>query len=275
MSLGTPENIRILQTKLYEKAKKEPGYRFYSLYDKVHRKDILEYAYGRVRANRGASGVDGMTFEDIEQGGLESWIQGLEKELMEKRYRPEAVKRVWIPKPDGSKRPLGIPTIRDRVAQMAAMIVLGPIFEADFGEEMYGYRENRSALGAVREVHERLKQGYTDVVDADLTQYFDTIPHAELMRSLAKRISDGEILALIKKWLKVPIEEEDERGRKMRTGGKKRSRGTPQGGVLSPLLANIYMNRFLKAWRGWKMEEKLRAKVIIYADDFVILCLSD
>lgn len=271
MSLATPEKIRILQRKLYEKAKKEPEYRFYSLYDKVYRRDILEQAYKLAKANKGAAGVDGKSFEDIESKGLESWIRALQEDLQTKRYRPEVVRRVWIPKVDGGLRPLGIPTIRDRVVQTAAMLVTEPIFEADFSDEMYGYRPKRNAMEAVKRVHEALKEGYTEVVDADLEQYFESIPHAWLMKSVARRICDSEMLSLIHQWLKVPVEEEDETGRKRRTGGKDNRRGTPQGGVVSPMLANIYMNRFLKAWRGWKMEEKLGAKVVAYADDFVIL----
>jgi RNA-directed DNA polymerase len=179
-----------------------------------------------------------------------------------------------IPKPGGKERPLGIPTIRDRVVQTAAVLAMGPIFEADFSPQMHGYRPNRSALGAVREVHQALQQGYTDVVDADLTRYFDSIPHSDLMKSVAQRVSDGTMLALVRMWLKAPVEERDPKnkgGSRRRTGGTRNTRGTPQGGVASPLLANIYMNRYLKGWRQWKMGEKLTAKVVNYADDFVIL----
>lgn len=272
MSLATPEAIRNLQRKLYAKAKSEPKFRFYSLYDKVWRRDILTHGFRMAQANKGAPGVDGVTFEQIEAMGAEDWIGKLQKDLREGTYRPEAVRRVYIPKPGGGRRPLGIPTVRDRVAQTAALIVLEPIFEADFPEEMYGYRPNRSAQQAVGAVHQALKEGYTDVVDADLSKYFDTIPHADLLRSVARRVSDGRILHLLKLWLKAPVEETDEKGRKRRTGGRKQGRGTPQGGVISPLLANIYMNRYLRAFRERGLGEELQAKVVSYADDFVILC---
>ncbi len=272
MSLATPEKIRSLQRKLYVKAKSEPKYRFYLLYDKVYRTDMLAHAYQVAKANKGAPGVDGITFEQIEAEGVEGWVQRLQEELRTETYRPEAVRRVYIPKPGGGERPLGIPTVRDRVVQTAAMLVLSPIFEAEFSDEMYGYRPNRSAQQAVAVVHQALKEGYREVVDADLTKYFDTIPHAELLRSVARRVSDGKVLHLLKLWLKTPIEETDERGRKRRSGGRDHARGTPQGGVVSPLLANIYMNRFLRAFRERGMGEALKAKVVSYADDFVILC---
>jgi RNA-directed DNA polymerase len=270
--LATPETIRSLQKKLYVKAKKEPEFRFYSLYDKVHRRDILEHAYRKAKANRGASGVDKETFESIEAKGLEKWLGTLQEELRTKRYRAQPVRREYIPKPGGGQRPLGIPTIRDRVVQTAAVLVMSPIFEADFNPQMYAYRPGRSAHDAIGEVHKALKQGYTDVVDADLTRYFDRIPHSELLKSVARRVSDGAMLRLIRMWLKVPVEEQDQAGRGRRTGGKANTRGTPQGGVASPMLANIYMNRYLKGWRKWKMGERLRAKVVNYADDFVVLC---
>ena len=212
-----------------------------------------------------------MTFEDIEAAGLEEWLAGLGKELREKTYKPSPVRRVMIPKPGGGERPLGIPTIRDRVVQTAAKLVLEPIFEADFEDSAYGYRPGRSAQDAVRRVHESLCEGYTDVVDADLCRYFDTIPHSELMQSVARRISDRHMLALIKSWLKVPVEERDERGNRRMTGGKKSRRGTPQGGVISPLLANIYMHRYLRAWKERGKGEQYRARIVVYADDFVIL----
>ena len=272
MSLTSPEEIRSLQRNLYAKAKKEPDFRFYSLYDKVYRTDILAHAYLLAKANKGAEGVDGMTFEAIEILGLGEWLIRLQEDLRTRRYKPEAVRRMMIPKPGGGERPLGIPTIRDRVAQTAVSLVLTPIFEADFGEDMYGYRPKRNAQDAVKAVHQALKEGYTDVVDGDLSKYFDTIPHFELLRSVARRVSDGAMLHLIKLWLKVPVEETDKAGRKRRTGGRRNTKGTPQGGVISPLLANIYMNRFLKAWRERGMGQRLRAKVVVYADDFVILC---
>src|SRR5581483_5290276 len=271
MSLETPIKIRMLQRKLYQKAKAEPNYRFYLLYDKMWREDILRHSYELAKANNGAPGVDGQSFDQIESEGREKWLEGIRKELRDKTYRPQGVQRVMIPKPDGGERPLGIPTIRDRVVQTAAKLLVEPIFEADLDRHAYGYRPKRSAKDAIEEVHELLRAGYTDVVDADLSKYFDTIPHSELMQCVARRISDGDLLHLIKMWLKVPVEERDETGKRHRTGGKENTRGTPQGGVISPLLANIYMNRFLKYWRITGRSEAFKAAVICYADDFVIL----
>jgi RNA-directed DNA polymerase len=198
MSLQTPESIRRLQRKLYLKAKAEPAFRFYLLYDKICREDILRHAYALARANRGAPGVDGLTFTTIDAAGLEEWLSGLRKDLVGKTYRPEPVRRVMIPKPGGGERPLGIPTIRDRVVQTAAKLVLEPIFEADLDPAAYGYRPRRSGADAIKEVHALLCRGYTDVVDADLSKYFDTIPHQDLMRSVARRIVDRHVLQLIK-----------------------------------------------------------------------------
>jgi len=271
MSLETPSKIRRLQRKLYRKAKDEPAYRFYLLYDKVYREDILAHAYELAKANRGAPGVDGQTFEGIEAQGLEKWLKELGNELRARRYKPQPVRRVMIPKPGGGERPLGIPTIRDRVVQTAAKLVLEPIFEADLEPCAYGYRPQRSAQDAIRKVHELLCAGYTEVVDADLSKYFDTIPHRALMQSVARRIVDQEVLRLIKAWLKAPVEERDERGNRRITGGKGSARGTPQGGVVSPLLANLYMNRFLKYWRITERGKVFRAQVVNYADDFVVL----
>ena len=271
MSLIEPEKIRTLRKKLYQKAKREPEARFYSLYDKVYRDDILEYAWRLCRANGGAPGVDGERFEDIESRGLEEWLRARKEELHQKTYKPDPVRRVLIPKRGGGDRPLGIPTIRDRVVQTAAKLLLEPIFEADLEPNAYGYRPKRSARDAVQKVHESLCQGYQDVVDADLTKYFDMIPHADLMKSVARRVSDRWMLKLIKMWLKVAVEERDEQGKRRMTGGKKSKRGTPQGGVISPLLANLYMNRFLKMWRQRGKGQEYRAKLINYADDFVIL----
>ena len=271
MSLGTPEKIRSLQRKLYVKAKAEPAFRFYVLYDKICRTDILLHAYKLARFNAGAPGVDGVTFEQIEASGLEAWLAGLREELAAKTYRPDPVRRVAIPKTGGGERMLGIPTIRDRVVQTAATIVLEPIFEADFEDTAYGYRPRRGAIAAVKEVHRHICRGYTDVVDADLSRYFDTIPHSDLLRSVARRVVDRNVLRLIKMWLKAPIEERDADGTRRMSGGKSSTRGTPQGGVASPLLANIYMNRFLKHWRHSGAGEAFRAHVVSYADDFVIL----
>jgi RNA-directed DNA polymerase len=271
MSLTTPESIRRLQRKLYSKAKAEPAYRFYLLYDKIYRSDMLEHAWRLCRSNGGAAGVDGVTFEMIEADGWERWLGDLRTELVAKTYRPAAVRRVLIPKPGGGERALGIPTIRDRVVQTAAKLVLEAIFEADFEDSAYGYRPGRGGLGAIKEVHRRVLQGYTDVVDADLSKYFDTIPHQELMRSVARRIVDRHVLRLIKLWLRAPVEERDGDGGRRLTGGRKNTRGTPQGGVISPLLANLYMNRFLKHWRQQDCSRTFQAHVVSYADDFVIL----
>jgi RNA-directed DNA polymerase len=273
MRLKTPDKLRRLQEALYAKAKREPGCRFYLLYDKIWRQDVLEHAYALCRSNGGAPGVDGQTFADVEAYGRERWLDELREEVKTERYRPEAVRRVMIPKPGGvGERPLGIPTVRDRVVQTAAKLILEPIFEADFDDAAYGYRPGRGALDAVAKVHRALDARQTEVVDADLTQYFDQIPHAALMRCVARRVSDGKVLRLVKAWLKAPIEERDARGGRRRTGGKKATRGTPQGGVASPLLANVYMHRFIKAFRAHGLDVKHRAELVVYADDFVILC---
>src|ERR1700758_4772779 len=221
MSLVTPEKIRTLQRKLYCKAKAEPAFRFYVLYDKICREDILRHAYVLARGNAGAPGVDGVTFAAIEASGLEAWLAGLREELVSKTYRPSPVRRGMIPKPNGGgERPLGIPTIRDRVVQTAAKLVLEPIFEADFEDNAYGYRPARGAVDAVKEVHRLICRGYTDVVDADLSRYFDSIPHNELLKSVARRVADGSVLRLIKLWLKAPIEERDADGTRRMSGGK-------------------------------------------------------
>jgi RNA-directed DNA polymerase len=272
MSLRTPDKIRILQRKLYLKAKAEPDYRFYLLYDKIYREDVLHHAYDLMRTNDGAPGVDGVCFAMIEEQGREEWLSSIRKELQETTYRPAPVRRVMIPKPGGKgERPLGIPTIRDRTVQAAAKLVLEPIFEADLDPSAYGYRPKRSGLDAVKEVHALVCRGYTDVVDADLSKYFDTIPHRELMQSVARRIVDRNALRLIKMWLKTPVEERDENGSRRMSGGKRSTCGTPQGGVASPLLANVYMNRFLKYWRSSGRDRAYQAQVVSYADDFVIL----
>lgn len=204
MSLSTPDSVRKLQRALYAKAKGAPGFRFYTLYDKVYRADVLDFAYRCCRSNGGAAGVDGQTFEDIESYGLDRWLGELTGTLREKSYRPQAIRRTYIPKPDGSQRPLGIPTIRDRVVQTAARLVIEPIFEADLPDEQYAYRPQRSALDAVNAVHRLVISGHTEVVDADLSGYFDTIPHAELLKSVARRISDRHLLHLIKDVVDCP-----------------------------------------------------------------------
>ena len=272
VSLETPDGVRRLQRKLYVKAKQEPEYRFYLLYDKVHRDDILTHAYRLSRAARGAAGVDGLTFDDIEAAGVERWLAALGKELREQTYRPAPVRRVMIPKPGGGERPLGIPTIRDRVAQTAAKLVLEPIFEADFEDSAYGYRPRRSAHDAVRAVHTALCEGYTDVVDADLSKYFDTIPHHELLQSVARRVEDRHVLRLVKMWLKVPVEERDERGRRRMSGGKRSTRGTPQGGVISPLLANLFLHY---AFDRWMAKQYQQLSFERFADDAIVHCRTE
>jgi group II intron reverse transcriptase/maturase len=273
MSLVPPQTVWKLQTALHTKAKAAPGYRFYALYDKLYRRDVLLHAYRCCRANQGAPGVDGQSFDDIEEYGLDRWLDALTQSLGDKSYRPDPVKRVWIPKPDGNRRPLGIPTIRDRVVQMAAVLVMQPIFEADLPEEQFGYRPGKSALQAVETVQGHLDAGYTEVVDADLSGYFDSIPHAELMKSVARRISDRHLLHLLKMWLEAPVEETNERGRKQRTTrNRDEGRGTPQGGVVSPLLANLYMRRFIVGWKHNGHEQRLQARIVNYADDFVMCC---
>lgn len=274
MLLTTPDVIRTLQRKLYTKAKQEPAYRFYALYDKVWRADILMFAYRLVRANKGSPGVDGVNFEDIDATiGIDKFLSELAQDLKDKTYHPSPVRRVMIPKADGSQRPLGIPTIRDRVAQMAVKLVIEPIFEADFCPNSYGFRPKKSAHDAVDEIAEALHQGYTQIIDADLSKYFDSIPHAKLLAVVAERIVDGAILHLVKLWLKAPVIEEDKDGTKKNVGGgKANSKGTPQGGVISPLLSNCYLHLLDRIWEKHRLRWKLKARIVRYADDFVVLC---
>jgi len=273
MSLTTPPSVQKLQTALHDKAKGSPNFRFYALYDKVHRQDVLAFAYECCKANGGAAGVDGQTFEDIEEYGVGKWLDELAQELRRRTYQPQPVRRVWIPKPDGKQRPLGVPVIKDRVAQTAAVLVLEPIFEADLQPEQYAYRANRSALDAVRHVHQLLNTGHGQIVDADLSGYFDSIPHADLLKSVARRIVDGAMLHLVKMWLEAPVEETDEHGKKHRsTRNRDDGTGTPQGAPISPLLSNLYMRRFVLGWKKLGYEKRLGARIVNYADDLVICC---
>src|SRR5579863_144082 len=274
MSLATPtKTVETLQTSLQIKAKTEPAFRFYSLWDKICREDVLQEAYRRCRENAGAAGVDGETFERIEAQDQERWRKTLREELVAGRYAAKPLLRVWIPKSNGGQRPLGIPTIRDRVVQMAAVLILSPIFEADLLPQQYGFRTGVDAKMALRRVYWHVTQhGRREVVDADLRDYFTSIPHAPLMRSLARRIADGRLLRTIKRWLTAPVVERIN-GRPVQTAEtRRRKRGTPQGGVISPLLANCYFRRFLLAWQGHGHQEQLDAHVVNYADDFVICC---
>ncbi len=272
-NLTTPKSVQKLQTALHAKAKAEAGYRFYVLYDKICRDDILAHAYAQCRSNKGAPGVDGQDFAAIETYGVERWLGELALALRQETYQPNPIRRVFIPKANGKLRPLGISTVRDRVCMTAAMLVLEPIFEADLPTEQYAYRAGRNAQQAVVEVEERLFRGRPDVVDADLADYFGSIPHAELMQSLARRIVDRRVLHLIKMWLECPVEETDDRGRKTRTtGARDKRRGIPQGSPISPLLANLYMRRFVLGWKKLGLEISLGTHIINYADDLVILC---
>ena len=273
MSLSPPVKVGTLQTALHTKAKSSPDYRFYALYDKIYRRDVLGFAYERCRANGGAPGADGQSFADIKAYGVDRWLDELAEELKDETYQPQPVRRVYIPKPDGKQRPLGIPCIKDRVAQMAAVVVLEPIFEADLEPEQHAYRPGRNALDAVRQVERLIRTGHTEVVDADLSGYFDSIPHHELMKSVSRRISDGRVLRLIKLWLETPVEETDAKGHRHRTTrNKDQGMGTPQGAPISPLLSNIYMRRFVKGWKAGGHERRLVAHIVNYADDFVICC---
>jgi len=273
MNLTTPPSVQKLQTALHAKAKEARNFRFYALYDKLYREDILAFAYECCKANGGAAGADNQSFEHIEAYGVKRWLNELAQELKRRTYQPRPVRRVYIPKPDGKQRPLGIPAIRDRVAQTAAVLVLEPIFEADLQPEQYAYRPERSALDAVRHVHKLINTGHEQVVDADLSGYFDSVPHAELMKSVARRIVDGAMLHLLKMWLEAPVEETDERGNKRRsTRNRDAGRGTPQGAPISPLLSNLYMRRFVLGWKTLGHEARLQARIVNYADDLVICC---
>jgi RNA-directed DNA polymerase len=272
-NLSTPISVQKLQRALHAKAKSEAGYRFYALYDKIYREDILAHAYAQCRSNKGAPGVDRQDFADIEAYGVKRWLDELALALREETYRPDPIRRVFIPKANGKLRPLGISTLRDRVCMTAAMLVLEPIFEADLPSEQYAYRPGRNAQQAAKEVEERLHRGQTDVVDADLADYFGSIPHTELMQSLARRIVDRRVLHLIKMWLECAVEETDTRGRRKRTTeAKDTGRGIPQGSPISPLLSNLYMRRFVLAWRKLGLERALGSRIVTYADDLVILC---
>jgi len=258
---------------LHAKAKAEAGYRFYALYDKISREDVLARAYAQCRSNKGAPGIDGQDFADVDAYGVERWLGELALALKHETYRPNPIRRVFIPKANGKLRPLGIATLRDRVCMTAAMLVLEPIFEADLPSEQYAYRPGRNAQQAVVEVEELLFRGHPEVVDADLADYFGSIPHADLLKSVARRIVDRRVLHLIKMWLDCPVEETDQRGRKTRTTeARDNRRGIPQGSPISPLLANLYMRRFVLGWKKLGLERSLGSRIVTYADDLVILC---
>jgi RNA-directed DNA polymerase len=271
-SLSTPESVQKLRTALHAKAKAEAGYRFYALYDKIFRADILAHAYALCRSNRGVPGVDGQDFADVEDYGLERWLGELALALREQTYRPELIRRVYIPKANGKLRPLGISTLRDRVCMTAAMLVLDPVFDADLPRQQYAYRPGRNAQQAVTEAAELMYLGRPEVVDADLADYFGSLPHADLLKSVARRIVDRRVLHLLKMWLECAVEETDGRGRKTRTTeARDTRRGIPQGSPISPLLANIYMRRFVLGWEKLGYGQSL-GRIVNYADDLVILC---
>jgi group II intron reverse transcriptase/maturase len=273
-NLQTLEDVQKLRAALHAKAKEEPAFRFYALYDKIYRRDVLLEAYKCCKANGGAAGVDGVTFKDIKEYGEEKWLGELAERLRKKDYKPEAVRRVWISKPGSKKmRPLGIPTIIDRTVQTATMSILEPIFEADLQPEQFAYREQRGTHDAIRAVHQLLSSGHRHTVDADLSGYFDSIPHYELLTCVARRVSDKHVMHLIKMWLDAPVEEDDGHGhRKRTTPNRDAGRGTPQGSPISPLLSNIYMRRFLLGWKQLGYDRRWKAHIVNYADDFVICC---
>jgi len=272
-NLSTPKTVQKLQKALHAKAKAEAEYRFYGLYDKISREDIMAHAYAQCRSNKGAPGVDGQNFADVEAYGVRRWLGELALALRQETYRPDPIRRVFIPKANGKLRPLGISTLRDRVCMTAAMLVLEPVFEADLPPEQYAYRPGRNAQQAVIEVEGLLFRGHPEVVDADLADYFGSIPHAELLKSVARRIVDRRVLHLIKMWLECPVEETDDRGRKTRTTeARDKRRGIPQGSPISPLLANLYMRRFVLGWKKLGLEHSLGTRIVNYADDLVILC---
>ena len=272
-NLAASAKVQRLRKTLHAKAKEAPGFRFYSLCDKVWRLDVLRVAWQEVRRNGGSAGVDGEAIADIESSGVDGWLGELARDLKEGTYRPNAVRQVLIPKKQRGKfRPLGIPCVRDRVAQTAAMLVLSPIFEADLAPEQYAYRPGRSAGDAVKHVHRLLNRGHREVVDADLTDYFGQIPHAQLIKSVARRISDGRVVGWIKAWLEMAVEEEDGcGGRRRTTRARQERKGTPQGAPISPLLSNLYMRRFILGWKGLGYARRFKAEIVNYADDFVVL----
>ena len=269
--LLTPNKVQALQMALHAKAKAEPNYRFYSLWDKVWREDILRIAYKCCRQNGGSHGVDQETFEDITSQGLDQWLGKLQQELKTKEYKPQPLRRVWIPKANGkAMRPLSIACIKDRVIQQALLLVLNPIFEADFLPEQYGFRPKLDAKMAIRRVyHYIMDYRCTELIDADLQEYFTSIPHGDLMKCLARRITDNDVLHMIKRWLVVPVIEENRQGKTRSTRAKDTHRGIPQGSPISPLLSNCYFRRFLLAWKQFGCEARFNARVVNYADDYV------